>query len=198
MLSLVFLLARARTWKSTCLLQENLLPQTPQLLRLQVLPPWNAQWNGRAQGTERGAAQRFLQRQEGMFVLVFNFSFIFTIRRILLILFSVCHSSLMTKDAYVSPCHFQVDTHIHAAACMSQKHLLTFIQTTYQTEAERVVLEKGGQRMTLREVFHSLDMDPYDLTVDSLDVHAVRCCLAFYLVVESGEFWWMSQSCELQ
>lgn len=68
----------------------------------------------------------------------------------------------------------QVDTHIHAAACMSQKHLLTFIQKTYQTDAERVVLEKGGQRMTLKEVFQHLNKDPYDLTVDSLDVHAVR------------------------
>uniref|UniRef100_A0A673CFI0 AMP deaminase n=2 Tax=Sphaeramia orbicularis TaxID=375764 RepID=A0A673CFI0_9TELE len=47
----------------------------------------------------------------------------------------------------------KVDTHIHAAACMSQKHLLTFIQKTYETDADRVVLNK----------------DPYDLTVDSLD-----------------------------
>ncbi|XP_047436490.1 AMP deaminase 3 isoform X2 [Mugil cephalus] len=68
----------------------------------------------------------------------------------------------------------KVDTHIHAAACMSQKHLLTFIQKTYKTDAHRVVLEKSGQKMTLQEVFHSLDMDPYDLTVDSLDVHAGR------------------------
>ncbi|XP_006780231.1 AMP deaminase 3 [Neolamprologus brichardi] len=68
----------------------------------------------------------------------------------------------------------KVDTHIHAAACMSQKHLLTFIQKTYQTDAERVVLEKGGQRMTLKEVFQHLNKDPYDLTVDSLDVHAGR------------------------
>ncbi|KAG7274429.1 hypothetical protein CRUP_033585 [Coryphaenoides rupestris] len=67
-----------------------------------------------------------------------------------------------------------VDTHIHAAACMSQKHLLTFIQTTYKMEADRVVLEKDGRGVTLREVFHSLSMDPYDLTVDSLDVHAGR------------------------
>ena len=75
----------------------------------------------------------------------------------------------------------QVDTHIHAAACMSQKHLLNFIQTTYKTEAERVVLEKGGRKLTLREVFHNLNMDPYDLTVDSLDVHAVRASLALSL-----------------
>uniref|UniRef100_A0A674F5W5 AMP deaminase n=1 Tax=Salmo trutta TaxID=8032 RepID=A0A674F5W5_SALTR len=68
----------------------------------------------------------------------------------------------------------KVDTHIHAAACMSQKHLLNFIQTTYKTEADRVVLEKGGRKLTLREVFEHLNMDPYDLTVDSLDVHAGR------------------------
>jgi len=57
---------------------------------------------------------------------------------------------------------------------MSQKHLLTFIQKTYKTEAGRLVVEKDGQKMTLEQVFHSLNMDPYDLTVDSLDVHAVR------------------------
>ncbi|KAL6106302.1 ampd3 [Pungitius sinensis] len=68
----------------------------------------------------------------------------------------------------------KVDTHIHAAACMNQKHLLKFIKTTYQTEADRVVLEKGGEKFKLKEVFKKLDMDPYDLTVDSLDVHAGR------------------------
>uniref|UniRef100_A0A8C5FQI0 AMP deaminase n=1 Tax=Gadus morhua TaxID=8049 RepID=A0A8C5FQI0_GADMO len=68
----------------------------------------------------------------------------------------------------------KVDTHIHAAACMNQKHLLKFIQTTYKTEAERVVLERGGEKLTLGQVFQNLAMDPYDLTVDSLDVHAGR------------------------
>ncbi|XP_071347149.1 AMP deaminase 3b isoform X1 [Trachinotus anak] len=68
----------------------------------------------------------------------------------------------------------KVDTHIHAAACMNQKHLLKFIKTTYQTEADRVVLERGCQKITLKEVFNNLHMDPYDLTVDSLDVHAGR------------------------
>lgn len=57
---------------------------------------------------------------------------------------------------------------------MNQKHLLKFIKTTYQTEADRVVLEKGNQKITLKEVFKNLAKDPYDLTVDSLDVHAVR------------------------
>ncbi|XP_030645906.1 AMP deaminase 3b [Chanos chanos] len=68
----------------------------------------------------------------------------------------------------------KVDTHIHAAACMNQKHLLKFIQTTYKTEAEREVLEKGGKKITLKQLFEKLAMDPYDLTVDSLDVHAGR------------------------
>nr|XP_020449040.1 AMP deaminase 3-like [Monopterus albus]XP_020449041.1 AMP deaminase 3-like [Monopterus albus] len=68
----------------------------------------------------------------------------------------------------------KVDTHIHAAACMNQKHLLKFIKTTYQTEADRVVLEKGSQKIMLKDVFKTLQMDPYDLTVDSLDVHAGR------------------------
>ncbi|XDV28797.1 hypothetical protein PO909_032010, partial [Leuciscus waleckii] len=68
----------------------------------------------------------------------------------------------------------KVDTHIHAAACMNQKHLLKFIQDTYKTEAERVVEEKNGKKLTLKQVFDNLKMDPYDLTVDSLDVHAGR------------------------
>ncbi|XP_069760089.1 AMP deaminase 3-like isoform X2 [Narcine bancroftii] len=68
----------------------------------------------------------------------------------------------------------KVDTHIHAAACMSQKHLLRFIQQTNKEEAERVVLERDGQLLTLRQLFAMLHMDPYDLTIDSLDVHADR------------------------
>lgn len=67
----------------------------------------------------------------------------------------------------------QVDTHIHVAACMNQKHLLRFIKHTYQTEPDRIVAEKRGRKITLRQVFDSLHMDPYYLTVDSLDVHAV-------------------------
>ncbi|XP_041445650.1 AMP deaminase 3 isoform X2 [Xenopus laevis] len=68
----------------------------------------------------------------------------------------------------------KVDTHIHAAACMNQKHLLRFIKHTYRTEPDRVVAEKNGQKITLKELFEGLHMDPYDLTVDSLDVHAGR------------------------
>ncbi|KAL7884686.1 hypothetical protein AOLI_G00074560 [Acnodon oligacanthus] len=68
----------------------------------------------------------------------------------------------------------KVDTHIHAAACMNQKHLLRFIKKSYRVDADRVVYSAKGKEMTLKELFGSLNMHPYDLTVDSLDVHAGR------------------------
>lgn len=73
----------------------------------------------------------------------------------------------------LSLCGFQVDTHIHAAACMNQKHLLRFIKKSYRVDADRVVHDAKGSKMTLKELFASLKLHPYDLTVDSLDVHAV-------------------------
>ena len=69
----------------------------------------------------------------------------------------------------------KVDTHIHASACMNQKHLLKFIKTTLDEDADKVVcLSKAGVEMTLKQVFDDLNMNAYDLTVDSLDCHADR------------------------
>uniref|UniRef100_A0A8C9T9R5 AMP deaminase n=1 Tax=Scleropages formosus TaxID=113540 RepID=A0A8C9T9R5_SCLFO len=68
----------------------------------------------------------------------------------------------------------QVDTHIHAAACMNQKHLLRFIKKSYRVDADRVVHKLKGKEVTMKELFASLKLHPYDLTVDSLDVHAGR------------------------
>ncbi|XP_004689678.1 PREDICTED: AMP deaminase 1 [Condylura cristata] len=68
----------------------------------------------------------------------------------------------------------KVDTHIHAAACMNQKHLLRFIKKSYQVDADRVVYSTKDKNLTLKELFAKLKMHPYDLTVDSLDVHAGR------------------------
>ncbi|XP_048838681.1 AMP deaminase 1 isoform X2 [Brienomyrus brachyistius] len=68
----------------------------------------------------------------------------------------------------------KVDTHIHAAACMNQKHLLRFIKKSYRVDAGRVVYSIKGKEMTMKELFASLNLHPYDLTVDSLDVHAGR------------------------
>ncbi|XP_059609601.1 AMP deaminase 2 isoform X2 [Phlebotomus argentipes] len=68
----------------------------------------------------------------------------------------------------------KVDTHIHAASCMNQKHLLRFIKKTLKTNADEVVTVTKGQPMTLQQVFQSMNLTTYDLTVDMLDVHADR------------------------
>uniref|UniRef100_A0A8D8LLX5 AMP deaminase n=2 Tax=Cacopsylla melanoneura TaxID=428564 RepID=A0A8D8LLX5_9HEMI len=69
----------------------------------------------------------------------------------------------------------KVDTHIHAASCMNQKHLLRFIKKTLKNHTDEVVTkDRAGQTMTLRQVFQSMNLTSYDLTVDMLDVHADR------------------------
>lgn len=68
----------------------------------------------------------------------------------------------------------KVDTHIHAASCMNQKHLLRFIKKTLKNNADEVVTITKGKPMSLADVFQSMNLTTYDLTVDMLDVHAVR------------------------
>uniref|UniRef100_A0A1B6D983 AMP deaminase n=1 Tax=Clastoptera arizonana TaxID=38151 RepID=A0A1B6D983_9HEMI len=68
----------------------------------------------------------------------------------------------------------KVDTHIHAASCMNQKHLLRFIKKTLKNHADEVVTCGKEGEMTLRQVFQSMNLTSYDLTVDMLDVHADR------------------------
>ena len=65
----------------------------------------------------------------------------------------------------------KVDTHIHAASCMNHKHLLRFIKKTLKNNPQEVVTEN---QMTLKQVFESMNLTAYDLTVDKLDVHADR------------------------
>lgn len=55
---------------------------------------------------------------------------------------------------------------------MNQKHLLRFIKKTLKNHADEVVTVNKGP-MTLKEVFQSMNLTSYDLTVDMLDVHAV-------------------------
>lgn len=69
----------------------------------------------------------------------------------------------------------KVDTHVHAASCMNQKHLLRFIKKTMKNNKHDVVcLDNQGVPMELDAVFKSLGLTAYDLSVDTLDVHAVR------------------------
>lgn len=72
-----------------------------------------------------------------------------------------------------SPFPLQVDTHIHASSCMNQKHLLRFIKRAMKRHLEEIVHVEQGREQTLREVFESMNLTAYDLSVDTLDVHAV-------------------------
>ena len=81
----------------------------------------------------------------------------------------------------------KVDTHIHHSASMNQKHLLRFIKSKLRKApdvsqplltpaakltAQEVVIHRDGKELTLQEVFESLNLTAYDLSIDTLDMHA--------------------------
>ncbi|KAF1932504.1 AMP deaminase [Didymella exigua CBS 183.55] len=66
----------------------------------------------------------------------------------------------------------KVDTHVHHSACMNQKHLLRFIKSKMKKSPDEVVLFRDGKQLTLREVFESINLTAYDLSIDTLDMHA--------------------------
>ncbi|XP_071841600.1 AMP deaminase 2-like isoform X1 [Apostichopus japonicus] len=70
----------------------------------------------------------------------------------------------------------KVDTHVHAASCMNQKHLLRFIKKKMKNDKEvQAYYDKSKKKvMTLHEVFESMNLTAYDMNVDTLDVHADR------------------------
>lgn len=66
----------------------------------------------------------------------------------------------------------KVDTHVHHSACMNQKHLLRFIKSKMKKCPDEIVLFRDGKELTLREVFESINLTAYDLSIDTLDMHA--------------------------
>ncbi|KAI1104140.1 AMP deaminase [Jackrogersella minutella] len=66
----------------------------------------------------------------------------------------------------------KVDTHVHHSACMNQKHLLRFIKSKMKKCSNEHVLFRDGKNLTLREVFESINLTAYDLSIDTLDMHA--------------------------
>ncbi|KAF3898853.1 Adenosine monophosphate deaminase [Trichophyton interdigitale] len=66
----------------------------------------------------------------------------------------------------------KVDTHVHHSACMNQKHLLRFIKSKMKKCPDEVVLFRDGKHLTLKEVFESINLTAYDLSIDTLDMHA--------------------------
>jgi AMP deaminase len=66
----------------------------------------------------------------------------------------------------------KVDTHVHHSACMNQKHLLRFIKSKMKKCPNEQVLIRDGKILTLAEVFESINLTAYDLSIDTLDMHA--------------------------
>ena len=66
----------------------------------------------------------------------------------------------------------KVDTHVHHSACMNQKHLLRFIKYKLKHHPNDEVIYRDGKLLTLGEVFKSLHLTAYDLSIDTLDMHA--------------------------
>ena len=66
----------------------------------------------------------------------------------------------------------KVDTHVHHSACMNQKHLLRFIKSKMKKYPDEIVLFRDGKHLTLAEVFESINLTAYDLSIDTLDMHA--------------------------
>jgi AMP deaminase len=66
----------------------------------------------------------------------------------------------------------KVDTHVHHSACMNQKHLLRFIKHKIKNHPREKVIFRDGKILTLEEVFKSLNLTAYDLSIDTLDMHA--------------------------
>ena len=55
---------------------------------------------------------------------------------------------------------------------MNQKHLLRFIKHKLKRHPNDIVIFRDGQFLTLSEVFNSLSITAYDLSIDTLDMHA--------------------------
>ncbi|KAI0278278.1 AMP deaminase [Russula aff. rugulosa BPL654] len=66
----------------------------------------------------------------------------------------------------------KVDTHVHHSSSMNQKHLLRFIKAKMKRNSQDVVIFRDGAELTLQQVFESLNLTAYDLSIDTLDMHA--------------------------
>lgn len=77
----------------------------------------------------------------------------------------------------------KVDTHVHHSACMNQKHLLRFIKSKMKKSPDEVVLFRDGKHLTLRQVFESINLTAYDLSIDTLDMHVSSAWVSHFVTI---------------
>lgn len=67
----------------------------------------------------------------------------------------------------------KVDTHVHHSACMTQRHLLRFIIDKLDENSDEIVYkDASGVEMTIAQVFKSLNLTAFDLSLNTLDMTA--------------------------
>lgn len=66
----------------------------------------------------------------------------------------------------------KVDNHIHLSAAMTARMLLKFIREKAEQDGDRIVMNKNGKDITLTELFQTLNLHPYHLSLDLLNMQA--------------------------
>ena len=54
---------------------------------------------------------------------------------------------------------------------MNQKHLLRFIKSKMKKCPDEIVMYRDNKHLTLKQVFKSINLTAYDLSIDTLDMH---------------------------
>lgn len=54
---------------------------------------------------------------------------------------------------------------------MNQKHLLRFIKSKMKKYPDEIVMYRDNRYLTLKQVFESINLTAYDLSIDTLDMH---------------------------
>lgn len=158
--------------------QEIFLLSPAAVPQLQVPDAHSAKWDERVGSTEESPSSWFLQHQKGLLSNSLNTQknclLVVVTRKIWLFVQSLlltCDVNLTTELWHLN---LQVDTHIHASSCMNQKHLLRFIKRAMKKYPGEIVHVEQGRGQTLSDVFESMNLTAFDLSVDTLDMHAVR------------------------
>eukprot|EP00472_Partenskyella_glossopodia_P008887 CAMPEP_0197527364 /NCGR_PEP_ID=MMETSP1318-20131121/21276_1 /TAXON_ID=552666 /ORGANISM="Partenskyella glossopodia, Strain RCC365" /LENGTH=761 /DNA_ID=CAMNT_0043081965 /DNA_START=14 /DNA_END=2296 /DNA_ORIENTATION=- len=69
----------------------------------------------------------------------------------------------------------KIDNHVHHSACMNQKHLLRFIKSQVKKYPKDIVQKtKDGETRTMEQIFDDLNLTPYDLSIDTLNMRAEK------------------------
>lgn len=68
---------------------------------------------------------------------------------------------------------------------MNQKHMLRFIKSKMKRCPDEIVIYRDEKYLTLRQVFDSLNLTAYDLSIDTLDMHAHRDSFHRYVLLKT-------------